>query len=101
MTALQVGNDGYDGGLSAAILDQHALGSCAVGCAVAPIEFDELLGDRSERQFKLAAVIAAELDGEIRDGNQQGVFVSGDELAFGQQTLDVPEEGDLLRRCWG
>jgi hypothetical protein len=49
MTSLQVGNDGYDGSLSAAVLNQHVLGTSAVGCAVAPIKLDELLRDCSER----------------------------------------------------
>jgi hypothetical protein len=51
---------------------------------VAPIKFDELLDDRSERQFELAAIIVAELDGEIGDSDQQCVFVGGDELTFRQ-----------------
>jgi hypothetical protein len=69
---------------------------------VAPIQFEELLRDRSERQFEFAAVITAELHCEIGDGNQQRVFVSGDELTFGQQSLNVAEEGYLLcrRRGW-
>jgi hypothetical protein len=49
---------------------------------VAPIEFEELLGDRSERQLQLAAVITAMLDGEVGDGDQKCVFVGGNELAF-------------------
>jgi hypothetical protein len=48
-----------------------------------------LFGDRSEREFELAAVIAAELDGEIGNGDQQCVFIRGDELTFRQETLDV------------
>lgn len=37
---------------------------------MAPVEFNELFGDRAEREFELAAVIAAELQGEIGDGDQ-------------------------------
>ena len=98
MTALQIGNDGYHGGLSAAVLDQHAVGASVVRCTVAPIEFNELLGDRSQRQFELATIIATELHGEIGDGDQQCVFVSGDELAFRQQTFDVAQKGNLFGR---
>lgn len=98
MASLQVSNDGYDGGLPAAVLDQHALGAGAVGCTVAPIEFDELLGDRSKRQFDLATVIATELHGEIGDGDQQCVLVGGDELAFRQQTFGVAQKGNLFGR---
>jgi hypothetical protein len=53
----------------------------------------------AQRQFELTAVIGAELDGNIGDGDQQGVLVGGDELAFRQQTLNVTEKGDLLG--WG
>jgi len=40
--------------------DQHAVRAGAVGRAVAPIEFEELLGDRTQREFELAAVIGAQ-----------------------------------------
>ena len=45
-------------------------------------------------------VIAAELVGEIGDGDQQCVLIGGDELAFRQETLDIAEEGNLLGRGW-
>ena len=82
----------------AAVLDLHAVRAGTVGRAVTPIEFEELLSDRSQRKFELAAVIGTQLNGEIGDGDQQCVFVGGDELAFRQQTFDVAEECDLLGR---
>jgi hypothetical protein len=55
-SALQVGNDGYDRGLLAVVLDQYAFGARAVGCTVAPIKFDELLGDHLPARFSSRSI---------------------------------------------
>jgi hypothetical protein len=66
-------NDGHDGRLLSVILDEDrrsAVGAArSVGCALSPVEFDELFGDGSDRELELAAVIGTELHGEVGDGD--------------------------------
>jgi len=47
------------------------------------------------------AVIIAELDGQVRQGNEQCELVRGGEVAFSEEALQLGEKGELfLRRRW-
>ena len=65
-----------------------------------PIILNELFGYQlcGDRQ-SLAAIVTG-LDGDVRQRQQQGVLVRRNELALGQQSLDVGQKLELLLSGW-
>ena len=63
-----------------------------------PVVGDELFGNHVGLNDQRRAVVLAILNADVRNREQQGILVSGGELPFTEQALDVAQE---LECCCG
>lgn len=83
--------------------DCLAFGACAVAEEIGaleevdlpPVVAGEAFGDRPGRQFQGVAGVVAALEGEVGKGEEEGVLVGGDEVALGEDALELREEVEL------
>jgi hypothetical protein len=86
-------------GLPALVLQQYAcLPIGRVGRDLRPIQFQEFIGKRIERNIKGLGGVTAEFNRQLRYRKQQRKLVSGDELSFFEQPLDMVKESELFIR---
>src|SRR5688572_24524762 len=72
-----------------------------IGNSLAPVEFDELLGNAPGLNRHFSAAVIAVFHREVRQGQEKRVLVSRDELTLGQQTLEIRQERELfVGRRW-
>jgi len=61
-----------------------------------PVELHELLGDVLGVEVERTGGVVGALDGELRQGEQEGELVRRDERALGQDALDPKQECELI-----
>ena len=90
-------------GLPPGVLEQHEPGAVerAIRPRLRPVVLDELLGDRAHRHAQRAVGRGLALEAEIRERVQQRELVRRDEVAFGEQALELPQELELADRLIG
>jgi hypothetical protein len=72
--------------------DARVLAAHLERSALLPVKLDELLGDVVNLQLQWCPRVVAPQHAQIGKSKEKGELVAGDELALGQQSLDVPQE---------
>jgi hypothetical protein len=61
-----------------------------------PVQLDELRCDATVTHFKCFAAVISKLDSKVSQSDQERELVRSSEITFGEQALQLGQEGQLL-----